>query len=463
MNENKLIKRLPPQNSEAESAILGAILLENSCMGGATEALTPDSFYKIENKKIFSSMLSLYNNEEPIDLITLPEELKKNGDLEKIGGPAYIRELLNLLPTTAHFASYVSMVYDKNILRELISCATSIIENSYSQEADTRTILDESEHVIFSIAQNRTKKDFVLLKDVIHDTFDMIHELYENKEHITGVPSGFTEFDKMTSGLNKSDLIILAARPSMGKTAFALNMAENVASNGNRVAIFSLEMSVQQLAMRLLSSVANVDAQKIRNGFISADDWHPLTMAASKLMELPIFIDDSSSLTLLEIKNKARRLKSQHKIDLIIIDYLQLMHLGRKSESRQQEVSEMSRSLKSLARELNIPILALSQLSRAVESRPNKRPMLSDLRESGSIEQDADIVIFLYRDEYYNNESEMQGIAEVIIGKQRNGPVGTIKLSWDSDVARFGNLSYRDDFMGDDSLAGPDSNSFSND
>ncbi|MCK5685350.1 replicative DNA helicase [bacterium] len=463
MNENKLIKRLPPQNSEAESAILGAILLENNCMGGATESLTPDSFYKIENKKIFSSMLSLYNKEQPIDLITLPEELKKSGDLEKIGGPAYIRELLNLLPTTAHFASYVSMVYDKNILRELISCATSIIENSYSQEADTRTILDESEHVIFSIAQNRTKKDFVQLKDVIHDTFDMIHELYENKEHITGVPTGYTEFDKMTSGLNKSDLVILAARPSMGKTAFALNVAENVAAAGHRVAIFSLEMSVQQLAMRLLSSVANVDAQKIRNGFIAADDWHPLTMAASKLMELPIFIDDSSSLTLMEIKNKARRLKSQHKIEVIIIDYLQLMHLGRKSESRQQEVSEMSRSLKSLARELDIPIVALSQLSRAVESRPNKRPMLSDLRESGSIEQDADIVIFLYRDEYYNDDSEMAGIAEVIIGKQRNGPVGTVKLQWDSDVARFGNLSYRDDFMNDDSFSGPDSNSFSND
>lgn len=462
MNENKLLNRLPPQNSEAESAILGAILLENSCMGRAAETLKPESFYRVENRKIFSAMLSLYTSEQPIDLITLTECLKRTSDLDKVGGPAYIRELLNLLPTTANFESYVTMVYEKNILRDLISCANSIIESSYSQEVDTQTILDESEHVIFEIAQNRTKKDFVMLKDVIHDTFDMIHDLYENKEHITGVPSGFIEFDKMTSGLNKSDLVILAARPSMGKTAFALNIAENVAANGNGVAIFSLEMSVQQLAMRLLSSVANVNAQKIRNGFIAADDWHPLTMAASKLMELPIFIDDSSSLTLLEIKNKARRLKSQHNVDLLIIDYLQLMHLGRKSESRQQEVSEMSRALKSLARELNIPIIALSQLSRAVESRPNKRPMLSDLRESGSIEQDADVVIFLYRDDYYNKETDMRGIAEVIIGKQRNGPVGTVRLQWDEDVARFGNLSYRSDFMDGDFDGGP-GNSFSED
>jgi len=443
MNEADLSShKLPPQNIEAEQSILGGILIENEAVNRVMEILDADDFYRDAHRKIFNALINLSERDEPADLITLTNELRKIDQLDFIGGASYLASLIDSVPTAANIEYYAKIVKEKAILRKLIQTSTDIITQSYEDRGDVEGFLDEAERAIFEISEKRVKPSFYSIREIVKESFATIERLFKKKELVTGVPSGFKELDRMTAGFQPSDLIIIAGRPSMGKTAFCLNVAQYAAiENKIPVAIFSLEMSKEQLVQRLLCSHARVDAHKVRTGYLSAQDWPLLTAAAGKLSEAPIFIDDTAGISVLELRAKARRLKSHHDIKLIVLDYLQLMRGGSNIENRQQEISEISRSLKALARELNVPVIAISQLSRAVESRTDHRPQLSDLRESGAIEQDADVVVLLMREEYYNANEQNKGSADVIIAKQRNGPVGTVKLSFIKEYTRFENFA----------------------
>ncbi|ACB86456.1 replicative DNA helicase [Natranaerobius thermophilus] len=438
--------RIPPQNIEAEQSVLGAMLLDGEAISSVTEFLRPGDFYKEAHEKIFRAVVSLAENNEPVDLVTLSEQLRNEGLLEEVGGASYLADLANAVPTAAHVHYYAKIVEEKSLLRQLISASTKIVSMSYEDPDEVDKILDEAEKLIFEVSQKTTTQDFVPVKEILMETFDNIENLYHNQGNVTGLPTGFIDLDQRLSGFQPSDLIILAARPSMGKTTLALNMAQHVSIRESRpVAIFSLEMSKDQLVQRMLCAEANIDAHRLRTGDLTSEDWPKLTKAIGPISEAPIFIDDTASISVMEMRAKARRLKAEHGLEAIFIDYLQLMQGHQNPENRQQEISQISRSLKSLAKELNVPVIALSQLSRAVEQRQDKRPMLSDLLESGGIEANADVVLFIYRDGYYNSESEKPNIAEVIVAKQRNGPVGTVELFFKNDFNKFLNTEYRYD------------------
>ncbi len=439
--------RLPPQNIEAEQCVLGGILLDNSVLPKIIEILGPDDFYKEAHAILYRALLDLFDKNEPQDLVTVHNYLKAQGQLDAVGGPAYLAELSETLPMAFNVTSYAKIVRDKAILRRLIQKTSAIAELAYEEAGEVDDVLEAAEAAIFEISQSKINQAFAPIRGILKSSIKKLEDLYERKELITGVPTGFTELDNMTAGLQPSDLIIIAGRPSMGKTAFALNIAQYAAiEHGIPVAIFSLEMSREQLALRMLCSEAKVNAQKVRTGFLAESDWPKLIRAASHLSEARIFIDDTPALSVLEMRAKARRLKSEHNLGLVIVDYLQLMRGRHGAERREQEISEISRSLKAMAKELNVPVVALSQLNRKVEDRPNKRPQMSDLRESGAIEQDADVIAFIYRDEVYNRpkegeENPNKGIAEIIVGKQRNGPTGTIKLTFIARYSCFANLA----------------------
>jgi replicative DNA helicase len=438
-----LASRVPPHSLEAERAVLGALLLERDSLPRAIEILRVADFYKEGHRQVFRVMVTLFERNDPVDLLTLSEELRRQGILDEVGGPAALATLVEEAATAAHVASYASIVREKSLLRDLIRTASEIIAQTYEERDDVEALLDRAESLIFQISERRLQGSAIPVRAILKDTFEYIERLYDRKEHVTGLATGFAKLDELTSGLQNADFIIIAGRPSMGKTAFALNIAKNAGIKLRRKAlILSLEMSKEQLVQRLLCSEAKVNSQSVRTGYLQQRDWNRLTNAAGRLAEAPIFIDDTPALTVLEARAKARRMKAEHGLDLIVIDYLQLMR-GRNAENRQQEISEISRSLKALAKELNIPVIALSQLSRAVEARQSKdyRPQLSDLRESGALEQDADLIIFLYRPDRYGIQSEdvpAEGhVAEAIIGKQRNGPVGTVEMVFLPEFASF--------------------------
>ncbi len=440
-----LAQRLPPQNLEAEVSVLGGVLLDNEALNRVLEVMKEGDFYRESHRKIFSAILDLYEKSEPVDLITLTEALKKREALEAVGGIEYLNSLVNSVPTAANISYYAKIVKEKAILRKLINRSTDIISQVYGVSGDVDDFLDQAERSIFEISEDRVRPSFFSLKEIIKSSFKTIERLYEKRQLITGVPTGFTKLDELTSGLQPSDLIIVAGRPSMGKTALALDIAAHAAVEGGiPSAIFSLEMAKEQLALRMLCSEAKVDAHRLRGGFLSESDWPKLTRAAGSLSEAPIFIDDTPGLSALEMRAKSRRLKAEHNLGLVVVDYLQLMRGRADSDTREQEISDISRSLKALAKELHLPVIALSQLNRRVEERGDKRPQLSDLRESGAIEQDADVIIFLYRDEVYNRSEDNpnKGKAEIIIGKQRNGPTDKFELAFLDKFTCFENLTY---------------------
>ncbi|MEH7112235.1 replicative DNA helicase [Neobacillus niacini] len=439
--------RLPPQNIEAEQAVLGAIFLEPSSLTVASEILIPEDFYRASHQKIFNAMLKLNDEGKVVDLVTVTEELAAAKLIEDTGGVSYLNELAQSVPTAANIEYYARIVEEKSLLRRLIRTATEIASDGYSREDEVEALLSEAEKNILAVAQRKNAGSFHNITDVLVRTYDNIEEMHNRVGDITGISTGFAELDRMTAGFQRNDLIIVGARPSVGKTAFALNIAANVATKTEEnVAIFSLEMGAEQLVMRMLCSEGNIDAQRLRTGSLTDDDWGKLTMAMGALSNSGIFIDDTPGVRISDIRSKCRRLKQEHGLGMILIDYLQLiLGSGRAGENRQQEVSEISRSLKQLARELKVPVIALSQLSRGVEQRQDKRPMMSDIRESGSIEQDADIVAFLYRDDYYDKESENKNIIEIIIAKQRNGPTGTVALAFVKEYNKFVNLETRYD------------------
>ncbi|PHR29464.1 MAG: replicative DNA helicase [Desulfotalea sp.] len=439
--------RIPPQNTEAEQAVLGSILLKADLFGTVLELIKPSDFYKDSHKIIYESMVDLFEKNEPQDLLTVSNLLSNTNQIDKIGGPAYLASLTSIVPVTANIVSYAKIIREKSILRRLIRVNTDIATRCYEKQNDIDILVDEAEQAIFDIAGSKGEGQFTHIKSIVPAAFATVEQLYKRKEFITGVPTGYNQIDKMTAGLQPSDLIIVAARPSMGKTSFAMNIAQHAAIVEKiGVAVFSLEMSKEQLVMRLLSSAGRIDSQRIRTGKLHNEDWPKLTRAVGMLSEAPIFIDDTPSISVLEMRAKMRRLAAQHDIGLVVIDYLQLMQ-GRNTENRTQEISEISRSLKALAKEHKIPVVALSQLNRGLESRTDKRPMMSDLRESGAIEQDADVICFIYRDEVYNKaeDNPERGIAEIIIGKQRNGPTGMAKLAFIKEFTMFENISEMDD------------------
>lgn len=433
---------LPPQNLEAEMAVLGSMLIDENAIGVAIEQLDKNSFYKDSHKKIYDVVMTLFNASKAVDLITLGDELKRLGALEEVGGVSYLTELANSVPTAANVGHYVSIVKEKSILRALINSSNKIIHLCYGSEGNISQVVDSAEQMIFEVSENRTQGTSLPIKEIIKDSIEKIDRLYQKKAHVTGIPTGFVEFDLKTAGLQPSDLIVIAGRPSMGKSAFALCIAEHAGVIEKvPTALFSLEMSKEQLVQRMLCSHARVDANKVRTGYLNASDWPHLTAAAGKLSQAPIFIDDTAAISVMELRAKARRLKASHNIQMLIVDYLQLMRGTGFNESRQQEISDISRSLKALARELNVCVIGISQLSRAVESRTDHRPQLSDLRESGAIEQDADLVVLLLREEYYSPTPENEGKAEIIIAKQRNGPVGAFFVTFLKEYTRFENIA----------------------
>lgn len=436
----EVISRIPPHNIEAEQSVLGSMLLDREAVAVAADGLKPEDFYMDAHKEIFEAMVEIFDRGEPVDLVTVVEELRQRATLDAVGGVSYITDLSMTVPSTANIKYYVGIVEEKSILRRLISACNEVIRESYEAREDIELIVDHAEKKIFEVTQKNTTTDFEPIKTVLLDTYAKIEELSKNKGKVIGIPTGFVDLDQKTSGLQPSDFILVAARPSMGKTSFVLNVAQYAALHANvPTAIFSLEMSKEQLVQRMLSSESNVELQKIRTGELTEEEWIKLVEAAGPLSQAPIFIDDTPGISVMEMRSKARRLKMEKGLGLIVIDYLQLMSGRGKSENRQQEISEISRSLKALARELSVPVITLSQLSRAPEARTDHRPMLSDLRESGAIEQDADVVMFLYRDEYYNPDTEKKNIAEVIIAKQRNGPTGTVELVWLGQFTKFVN------------------------
>ena len=429
-----------PQSIEAEQSVIGSMIIDKTAIAQAAEGLKEEDFYRDSHKVIFKAIIKMFQKDMAVDLVTLLEYLKSTSQLENAGGATYVTEISGSVPTTANLSSYIKIVSEKSTLRRLIRASTEIIEASYNEQGNVEKVLDTAEKRIFDIAEKRSTSDYEALSDVLERSFQQIEKLFNNKGDITGVGSGFMDLDAKTSGFQKGDMVLIAARPSMGKTTFALNIAEHAAlREGKSVVIFSLEMSKDQLAYKLLCSEANVDMLALRTGNLEDKDWDSIARASGPLSKAKIYIDDTAGVTVMEMRSKCRRIKIEHGIDLIMIDYLQLMS-GSGSESRQQEVSEISRSIKALAKEMECPVIALSQLSRAPEQRADHRPMLSDLRESGSIEQDADVVMFLYRDEYYNKETEEKNVGECIIAKQRNGPVGTVKLAWLGQFSKFGNL-----------------------
>ena len=439
--------KIPPQNLEAEQSILGGILLENSSINSALEILSKDDFYSEAHRKIFGVVIELSEKKDPVDLITLSSALKDKSMLDSVGGTSYLASLVDNVPSAANVANYAKIVKDKAILRGLIGSASDIIGSCYETGSDVDDVLDKAEQSIFEISKNKARQSFYPIREIVKDTFKAIEALYTSKEMITGVATGFDKIDDLTSGLQKSDLIIIAGRPSMGKTAFALNIAQHASmENKIPVAIFSLEMSKEQLAFRLLASEAKVDSQRMRKGHLGETDWPKLTTAAGRLSEAPLFIDDTAAITVLEMKAKSRRMAAETGLGLIVVDYIQLMRAGGYRDNREQEISEISRSLKALAKELKVPVIALSQLNRQVESRTSRRPQMADLRESGAIEQDADVIAFIYRDEVYNksDDNPEKGTAEIIIAKQRNGPTDTVKLAFLEKFTSFENLTHAD-------------------
>ena len=435
--------KVPPNDIEAEQAIIGSMLTDKDAVISAIEVLKPQDFYREDNKTIYEAILNLYSRSEPVDIITVRAELESMGKLDNVGGLEYLAELPEKVPTTANASKYIKIVEEKSTLRNLIKTANEIIELGYNPTEDVDDIMEGAEKKIFNIMQDKEQKSYSSLKDVLVESFTKLEELYNRKQHITGVPSGFTDLDYRTAGFHGSELILIAARPAMGKTAFALNIASNAALRANvPVAVFSLEMSKEQLVNRILSSESMVDSNKIRTGKLEEDDWSKLAETIGPLSEGEMYIDDTPGISITEIRAKCRKLKIEKNIGLVVIDYLQLIQgTGKRNGSREQEISEISRSLKILAKELDVPVIALSQLSRAAEQRPDHRPMLSDLRESGAIEQDADIVMFLYRDDYYNQDSEKKNIAEVIIAKHRGGSTGTVELLWLGNYTKFVNIA----------------------
>ncbi len=437
--------RLPPQNIDAEQAVLSAMLIKKEAIAEVAQILKPEDFYRDAHKIVYEAILTLFNKNEPADIVTVSEYLNNESLMEKVGGVTFITALANTVATAANVIYHAKIVREKSDLRHLINTATDIAGMAYESSDDVAEVIDKSEKMIMEVANRQNVSVFTPMRDIVMETFDKINVLYESKGGLTGIPSGFSELDKLTSGLQASDLILVAARPSMGKTAFTLNIGAHVAMKEHKtVAFFSLEMSKQQLVQRMLCSEGGIDSQKLRKGELDKTDWTKLVNVANKVAEAPLYIDDTAGITVMELRSKARRLKAEKGLDLIIIDYLQLMQgrTGKSStDNRQQEISEISRSLKALARELSVPVIALSQLSRSVESRQIKRPMLSDLRESGSLEQDADIVMFLYREDYYDPETVNKNITEVIVAKHRNGPVDTVKMFFKKEFTRFNDLS----------------------
>ncbi|MDG0873171.1 replicative DNA helicase [Paenibacillus thiaminolyticus] len=433
------VDRIPPQNLEAEQAVLGAILLQSEALITAMERIQPEDFYDPAHQMIYEAMIELGEENQPVDLITLTAKLQSKQQLEDVGRISYLTKLANAVPTAANVDYYAQIIEEKSMMRRLIRTATQIVSEGYSGGEDVSGLLSDAERRILEISNRRSSSGFIAIKDVLMDVYERVEFLSEHQGGTTGIPSGFPDLDKMTSGFQRSDLIIVAARPSVGKTAFALNIAQNVGVRAKEtVAIFSLEMSASQLVQRMICAESNVDAGRLRTGQLEDDDWEKLTMSIAALSEAEVYIDDTPGVTVADIRAKCRRLKKERGLGMILIDYLQLIHgRGKPGENRQQEVSEISRTLKQIARELEVPVIALSQLSRGVEQRQDKRPMMSDLRESGSIEQDADIVAFLYRDDYYDKETEKKNIIEIIIAKQRNGPVGTVELVFLKNFNKF--------------------------
>ena len=439
--------RIPPHDIEAEQAIIGSMLTDKDAVIAAIEILREQDFYREDNRIIYSAILNLYNRSEPIDIITLKAELKSMGKLEAVGGLEYIVQLPDRVPTTSNVEQYIKIVEEKSMLRALIKTADELITLGYDPTQEVEQVIDTAEKKIFEVMQKKNQKGYSSMKDILIDTFTQLEQLYNQKEMITGVPTGFADLDYRTSGLHNSDLILVAARPAMGKSAFALNIATHAAVRGKvPVAIFSLEMSKEQMANRILCSEAMVDSAKVRTGKIDDEEWGKLAAASGELSEAGIYIDDTPGISVMEIRAKCRKMKLEKNIGLVVIDYLQLVQgSNRKGGSREQEIAEISRSLKILAKEINVPVIALSQLSRAPEQRVDHRPMLSDLRESDSIEQDADIVMFLYRDDYYNEDTDKKNIAEVIIAKHRSGATGTVELLWLGNYTKFANIDrYRE-------------------
>lgn len=436
-------QRMPPQAIDAEMSVLGATLIESEAFAKVLEILNETCFYKKAHEKIFMAEVQLFEKNEPIDVITVSNQLQAQGELEAVGGSYYLTQLVNSIPSAANVEYYARIVLDKSIKRKLINACSEIIKEAYDDREEAYDIVDKAEQQVFTLRSGRGKQGFEAISPILHQTIDAIEKNAARKSGLTGVPSGFTQLDTMLAGFQNSDLIIVAGRPSMGKTAFCLNIARNAAVQGRvPVGIFSLEMASYQLAMRMLCSEAQIDSHKLRTGRLGPEEWPSLSMKVGILAEAPIFIDDTPAQGVLEIRAKARRLKVEHNLGLIVLDYLQLAHGVGRVESRQQEISQISQSLKALAKELDVPVIALSQLSRAVESRPDKRPMLSDLRESGAIEQDADVVMFVYRPEMYApDDPDTKGIAEIIIGKQRNGPIGMVKLAYRNEYVKFENLA----------------------
>ncbi len=432
--------KLPPQHLEAEQSVLGGMLIENEAIPKVMEILSPDDFYREAHRKIYDALIDISERNEPTDLITLTNELRKKEHLDAVGGASYITTLIDSVVTAANIEYYARIIKEKAVLRKLIETSTNIITESYEDRGDVESLLDQAEQAIFQISENRVRPSFYPIREIVKSSFKTIEKLFERKELVTGVPSGFKDLDQRTAGFQPSDLIIVAGRPSMGKTAFCLNVAQYAAIEKKiPVAVFSLEMSKEQLVIRMLCSEAQVEGHRLRTGFLTESDWPRLTLAAGNLSDAPIFIDDTAALTVLETRAKARRLNAEFGLGLIVIDYLQLMRGRSRVESRQQEISEISRSLKALSKELNVPVIAVSQLSRKTEERQGMRPQLADLRESGAIEQDADLILFIYRDEVYNRaeDNPNRGKAEVIIGKQRNGPIGKIDLAYFDKFTTF--------------------------
>jgi replicative DNA helicase len=446
--------RIPPQFLEGERAILGGLLIDNKALPKVMAVLHEDDFYREVHRNIFRSMKALFESNEPVDWLTLTNILKKEGLLESVGGPAFLTELADAVPSAANILHYTQQVKERSVLRQMIAAANEISTRCYEEHDEIDEFLDDAERIIFAIGESRIQSGFASIEDLMKGSIKTIEKLYDRKESITGVPSGFRDLDNLTAGFQPSDLIILAGRPSMGKTSLALNIAMNAAREGKTpTAIFSLEMSKEQIALRLLCAEASVNLRSLRTGYLSQQDWPRLTAAAGAITDASLFIDDTPAINTLEIRAKARRLSKERGLGLIVVDYLQLMRGAGKSESREKEISDISRSLKALAKELNVPVIALSQLNRKVEDRPNKRPQLADLRESGAIEQDADVIVFLFRDEVYNRSEDnpKKGEAEIIIGKQRNGPIGMVKAHFDAQYSTFRPYTDREAPMDDDS------------
>jgi replicative DNA helicase len=436
------IGKIPPHSIEAEQSVLGAMLLDREAIISASGQIKPEDFYRDSHREVFEAVMELFEKGEPVDLVTLTEQLRQRNTLEAVGGVGFLTDISSSVPTTANAAHYARIIREKALLRKLIRVCGEISDMSFEAAEEAAGIIEFAEKGIFDISQGRTSKGFVPLKEILVSSYNRIEELYNTKGKTTGISTGFNDIDAKTSGLQKSDLILVAARPSMGKTAFALNIAQHAALKVRvPVAIFSLEMSKEQLVNRMICAEANIDSHKLRTGNLGDEDWPRLAGAVSKLSEASIYIDDTPGITVAEMRSKCRRLKLERGLELILIDYLQLMQGSGRAESRQQEISEISRALKALAREMDCPVLAMSQLSRAPEMRSEHRPMLSDLRESGAIEQDADVVMFLYRDEYYHPDTEKKGIAEIILAKQRNGPTGTVELVWLDKFTKFADMA----------------------